>query len=90
MYLEFSRLFTVFGSFAITFGLYAQAIKIYRTKSARDFTWVMLIALFVSELAWLNYGICLKEWPIVLTSLADVPATILAFRGFLLYKNSGR
>lgn len=84
-YLEISRIMTLIGSLAITCGLYLQAAKIFKTKSAKDFTWVILAALLLSELVWLNYGYCLKEWPIIATSIADIPATTLAGIGFMKY-----
>lgn len=86
-YLELSRLFTLFASFFITLGLYDQAIKIFKTKSAKDFTWTIIIALMVNELAWINYGYSLKEWPIILVGTVNIPGIILLLMGYIKYND---
>lgn len=85
-YVNFSRIFTVIASISIIIGLYTQAFKIWRTKSAKDFTWVIIFALLFNELAWLNYGIALFEWPIIIIGLANIPAVIIALIGFIKYR----
>jgi MtN3 and saliva related transmembrane protein len=84
--LEVSRVLTLLASLAISFGLYAQVWKMYRTGSVRDFTPVLLFALLTSELAWLNYGLVLREWPIILISGANLPAAVLAAAAYLRYR----
>lgn len=84
-YIEISRFFTIVASAIITFGLYDQVIKIWRTKSAEDFTFLLLIALFINEIAWLNYGFALNEWPIILLGSINIPAIILAIIGYVKY-----
>ncbi len=85
-YLEISRIFTVIASVAVTVGVYVQAYKIWRTKSAKDFTWVIIIALILNEIAWLNYGLALSEWPIILISSVNIPGIIFTFIGFVKYR----
>jgi uncharacterized protein with PQ loop repeat len=41
----------------ITAGVYAQAYKIFRTRSAKDFSTILIISLVYSELSWLVYGL---------------------------------
>jgi len=84
-YLEISRIITITASILITIGLYDQVIKIWKTRSAKDFTITLLIALFVNEIAWLNYGFALHEWPIILIGAANVPAIIIALVGYFKY-----
>lgn len=84
-YLEISRILTILASALITIGLYAQVIKIWTTKSAEDFSLILLIALFVNEVVWLNYGFALNEWPIILVGLLNIPAVIIAVIGFFKY-----
>lgn len=86
-YLEISRIITLIASVLITYGLYDQSIKIFRIKSAKDFTWTIIVALFFNELAWLNYGISLSEWPIILVGAVNIPAILLLIRGYLKYRN---
>lgn len=85
-YLEISRIITLVASVAITLGLYHQAFKIWQTMSAKDFTWTIIIALLLNELAWLNYGFALLEWPIIVIAFANVPAVIIASIGYFRYR----
>jgi len=74
------------ASLLITIGLYDQALKIWRTKSAKDFTTSIVIAIVVNEIAWLNYGLALREWPIVLIPLLNIPAAIIAAVGYFRFR----
>ncbi len=84
-YLQISQWVVTLANFAIIYGLYDQAFKIWRTKSASDFTWTLIAALIVNEAAWLNYGISLGEWPIILFSCLNFPAILIAAAGFRKY-----
>jgi len=84
-YLEFSQWVVTLSNLVIIYGLYDQAFKIWRTKSAKDFTWTLIVALIVNEAAWLNYGYALWEWPIILVSCLNFPAIIYAGIGYLKY-----
>lgn len=86
MSLEFCRILTVVASFLITIGLYDQSIKIWCTKSAKDFTLTIVISLIFSELAWLNYGLALQEWPIIFISSINIPAVLLCMFGYFRYR----
>ncbi|MFA5926907.1 MAG: SemiSWEET family transporter [Patescibacteria group bacterium] len=82
-YLDTSRIITLVASIIITFGLYMQVIKIWRTKSAEDFSGPLVIALIINELAWLNYGLALTEWPIIVVGVINVPGVFLLGIGYL-------
>lgn len=84
-YLELSRIITLIASVVIAIGLYDQTFKMFRTKSAEDFTWTIVFALAFNELAWLNYGSALKEWPIILVGLINIPAIIFIVIGYMKY-----
>jgi len=86
-YLEFSRIITLIASALITYGLYDQATRIYKIKSARDFTVTIIFALMINELAWLNYGVSLGEWPIIIVGAINIPALVMIFTGYFKYKN---
>lgn len=86
--LELSRFITVIASIAITLGLYDQAVKIWRTRSVKDFTLTLVAALVFNEAAWLNYGLALQEWPIIAVGCANLPAVIIASIGFLKYRTA--
>lgn len=85
-YLEVSRIVTLLASIFMTFGLYAQAIKIWRTKSAKDFTVTIIAAIIVNEIVWLNYGFVLWEWPIITLGCLNIPAAVIAGYGFIKYR----
>jgi len=86
-YLEISRIITLLASVFIVLGLYDQAVKVSRTKSARDFTWTILVAILFNELAWINYGISLKEWPIIIVGIANLPAIFVIISIYRKYGN---
>ena len=85
-YLDISRIVTFVASILITFGLYDQACKIWRTESAKDFTVSLVAALLFNEAAWLNYGFALSEWPIITLGFLNIPAVIIAGVGFVRYR----
>lgn len=86
-YLETSRIITLIASIFITFGLYDQSLKIYKTKSAKDFTWTIIFALLLNEVAWVNYGFSLSEWPIIFVGLVNIPAIVIIIIGYYKYNN---
>ncbi len=86
-YLEISRIITLIASVFITIGLYHQAIRMFKIKSAKDFTWTIIFALFFNELAWLNYGYALTEWPIIFVGAVNIPAIIIIVIGYYKYRN---
>lgn len=83
--LELSRLMTVAASVTITVGLWHQAIKLVKTKSVGDLAWTVVLALAFNELAWLKYGIVLREWPIILISGLNLPAVFVISCVFFRY-----
>jgi len=86
-WLEFSRIITVIASFAITAGLYRQGFMIWKSRSAKDFSMLLIVAVVFNELAWLNYGIALVEWPITLVALLNIPAVAMATAGYFKFRN---
>lgn len=85
-YLEFSRILTFVGSLTITFGVYSQAYKIWHTKSARDFAPFLVIGIVFTELVWLNYGIVIREWPIIALEALNIPGVFAVAVLYLKYR----
>lgn len=85
MYVEVSRILAFLTSIVLVYGLYAQVIKMFRTKSAKDFTMTLLVALMLDEIAWLNYGLAINEWPVFTLGAVSLPAAVLALFGYLKY-----
>lgn len=70
----------------ITIGLYAQAIKVLRLKSASDVSLILLIALVYSELACFVYGLWIREWPLILLVSTSIPADVMLVYGYCRYR----
>ncbi len=85
-YLDFSRYVVTASSILLSVGLYHQVYKMFKTKSSDDFSVLMLLALLVCQLSWINYGLLIKEWPILFLSIVELPAGILALYGCLKYR----
>ena len=85
-YHSVSQVAVVGASILITFGLYDQSLKIWRTKSARDFTTSIILAILINEVAWLNYGLSIKEWPLILIPLLNIPAVLIATVGYFRFR----
>ena len=88
--LQISRFLVVLASIAITFSLYLQVEKIWRTKSANDFSPVLLASLLFNEAMWLNYGLNLREWPICLISMANLPAVLAISFLYIKFRMKGK
>ena len=57
-----------------------QVIKIWKTRSAKDISLLMLLLLIVGVLAWLMYGILVMDAAIIYTN-----SMVLAMSLILLY-----
>ncbi len=82
--MDSTRYMVFLSSMTISLGLYLQAYKVWRSKSAKDFSSVLLGSLLFNEVVWLKYGIGLGEWPIVLVSSVNLPAVVIII--FLYFK----
>lgn len=63
--------FTVIGFLAgvlTTLAFVPQALHSWRTKSARDFSWLMLISFSIGLTLWFLYGLYLRSWPMILAN----------------------
>ncbi|CBW25747.1 putative membrane protein [Halobacteriovorax marinus SJ] len=85
-YIDFSRYVVTFSSILLIIGLYHQVYKMFTTKSADDFSMLMILSLICCQVTWINYGIVLDEWPILLLSSIELPAGALAFYGYLKFR----
>ena len=81
----FVRVNCLVAGLVITAGLYAQTVKIFQTKSAKDIALVLVVALFYNEVAWLWYGFHIHEWPIVALCAVNIPADVGLFIGWWKY-----
>ena len=89
-HLAISRVLTFLTSLAITFGSYDQAVKIWKTKSARDISYSLIVAWLLNEVAWLYYGAQIREPIIVILSLINMPAAFICAAGYWKYRKPKR
>ncbi len=77
-----STFFTFLGYLAgtlTTLAFLPQVILTYQTKSARDFSWKMLISFNTGLLLWFIYGIYLHSWPMILAN-----SITMGLQGFII------
>jgi len=84
-YVEMSRILTTVGSAGMIYALYAQALKVWKRKSADDIHLAIAVVPFLSSMIWFNYGISIKEWPIQLICGLELPASALICIGYFRY-----
>ncbi len=66
-----STFFTFLGflaGFFTTVAFLPQVLHTYRRKSARDFSWTMLIVFSLGLLFWFIYGVYLHSWPMIIAN----------------------
>lgn len=70
------------AGFCTTIAFLPQAVKTWKTKSAKDLSLGMYSILCTGILLWLIYGILIRDLPIILTNLAtlSLAASILYFK----------
>lgn len=56
------------GSFLSAVTFIPQVIKVYKTKSAKDLSTIMLLIIITSTAIWLVYGIGLKLRPVIMAN----------------------
>ncbi len=77
--------YTIIGlaaGFCTTVAFLPQAIKTWKTKSAKDLSLGMYSIFCTGVLLWLTYGILTNDLPIILTNLVTIilAASILFFK----------
>ncbi|MCC5942834.1 MAG: SemiSWEET family sugar transporter [Balneolaceae bacterium] len=82
--------YTIVGliaGFCTTVAFLPQAIKTWKTKSAKDLSLGMYSIFCTGIVLWLTYGILISDLPIILTNIASLTlaSSILYFK--LRFKN---
>lgn len=85
-YADVSRIIIIVCSLGMTIGIYFQTIRVWKRKSAQDLSAVMVVAILVSAVGWLNYGFAIREWPILVIDFATLPADIGIAIGYLMFR----
>lgn len=68
--MDFLTLLGLFAGTLTTLAFVPQVVKTWQSKSAKDFSFVMLITFSLGLFLWLVYGIGKNELPIILPNLA--------------------
>ena len=86
--LDIIRINSAFAGLILTVGVYVQCIKIFQTKSAKDFSPILILSLLYNEVSWLIYGLGIEEWPITALTIIAFPAEIGILIGYMRYKKN--
>lgn len=70
-----------------TFAYLPQAIKTWKSKSANDLSWSMLIILSLGIILWLIYGFSVGDIPIILANIVTFLLTCVILAMKIRYKN---
>ncbi len=64
---------------------FAQAHKIFVTKSAGDLSLLGFVAAFISVISWLIHGLMLKDKPLIIANIVACIGAALVLCGIVLY-----
>ncbi len=67
-----------------------QALKIYRTRSAKDISELTYAILLVGNIILLAYAVSLRQRPLIVTSLAAILGVGLVLSGIVRYEKKGK
>lgn len=70
--IDLNNIIGIIAGAITTSALIPQALKIYKTKSARDVSLMMFIFLAVGIALWFIYGILIKEIPVILANFISL------------------
>ena len=76
---------TIFG-ILMALGYYPQALKMLRTKSVKDISPLSFSVFLVGNITWETYGLSLKVWPLVISSLFGIAGSGLVLILYFIYK----
>lgn len=79
--IDLNSLIGIVAGIITTSALLPQALKIYKTKSAKDISLTMFVFLAMGIALWLLYGILIEEFPVI---LANSVSLILIFSIILM------
>jgi MtN3 and saliva related transmembrane protein len=60
-----------------TFAYVPQVVRTWRTRSTKDLSLGMLVALCAGVSLWLTYGIALGAWPIIIANSVTVVLSLV-------------
>lgn len=80
--MDFHTIIGLTAGFCTTLAFLPQAIKTWKTKSAKDLSLGMYSIFCTGIILWLIYGFLINDLPVILTNLASMvlAASILYFK----------
>jgi MtN3 and saliva related transmembrane protein len=80
--LNLQELIGIIAGVLTTIAFLPQAIKIWRSKSARDVSLSMFVCFCTGVVLWVIYGFMLGAFPVILANVVTlcIAATILVFK----------
>ena len=80
--MEIHTIIGLAAGFCTTIAFLPQAMKTWKTKSAKDLSLGMYSIFCTGIVLWLTYGIIIQDLPIILTNVASMTlaASILYFK----------
>ncbi|RAM53093.1 MAG: hypothetical protein C6Y22_03140 [Hapalosiphonaceae cyanobacterium JJU2] len=67
--MDFITILGLVAATLTTFSFVPQLLKTWRTKSAKDVSYIMLVSFNIGIFLWLIYGLYLSALPIILANL---------------------
>lgn len=80
--MNYTELLGFLAAFCTTVAFLPQAIKTWRSRSARDLSLPMFLLFCIGLICWLIYGIILVNWPMIVAN----SVTFLLAGTILYYK----
>jgi len=70
--INLNNIIGIIAGIITTSALVPQAVKIYKTKSARDISLTMFIFMAIGIILWFIYGVLIKEIPVILANFVSL------------------
>ena len=79
---KFAELIGIIAGLLTTVAFLPQAVKIWRSKSAKDVSLAMFVCFCAGVVLWVIYGFMLGAFPVILANVVTlcIAATILVFK----------
>lgn len=85
--MEFVTIIGLAAGFCTTAAFLPQAIKTWKSKSAKDLSLGMYLIFCTGVMLWLTYGILINDLPIILTNVVTLTLALSILYFKLTFKN---
>lgn len=80
-----SYIFGIAAALLTTFGFVPQIIKMYKKKSSKDVSIIMLFQFVIGMSLWATYGVLIKDYIIIASNVIVVISLIIAIILYFKY-----